>query len=328
MKNIFSAILTAVLFSLLLFSCKPKIDLSLNLKEGKTYKQNVKIEIKGKGLGMNLNTTQIWDLSYFIKSVQKKDYDILINPENIQLTMLFMGDTIKASSSNINPSNPFSSSLSKLSKDTIGITISKTGKIIAFDKGNISNFINISTSKTEKIAEGTSKTEETSKVNHKISFGKNKNINNDMNILTSFYPSKPVSIGSKWCVDSPLFGKTGTTGKTRIIYTLSELTPDYAIIEGVSAIKSGNGLLSKIMPVKIEMNGSFNSRIKIDRKTGLIIEGKITQKTHGNLSKKNESASPDSSATPFGNMPKKFFGNMPNNMQMGSTFTITITSKK
>ena len=312
MKNIFLSTLSALILSLLIISCKEKVDLSLNLKEGETYKQNIKIEAKGNGFGMKFNTTQILDLSYFVKSAKNDNYDILINPENIQITMLFMGDTIRASSSDKSSSNPFSSSLSKLNKDSIGITISKSGKIIEFDKENILNFLNASTSKTEKKPGGISK------VDHKISYGKNKKINNDLTILTSFYPPKHVCIGSKWCVDSPLL--SGKSGKTRIIYTLSELTPDYAIIIGTSAIKSGNGAISKIMPINIEMNGSLNSIIKIDRKTGLIIEGKITQEINRNFSKKDKTASSDSSATLFGNMPK--------DMKMGSIFTITITGKK
>jgi len=100
--------------------------------------------------------------------------------------------------------------------------------------------------------------------------------------VTAIYPDNPVGIGDQWTVNTNL--EAGMTGKVTSDYEFVELAEDYALIKGESTIETADKdayIESNGMPMKFDMNGSMTSEIKVEKKSGWIVEALIHQEMEG-----------------------------------------------
>lgn len=102
--------------------------------------------------------------------------------------------------------------------------------------------------------------------------------------IPAFYPDSEVGKGDKWTINitlpSEMFNSTGT------IYELKEVTDNYLLISGRSNIKTtGNeaNVGKTNSAIKPDVTSTVTSSIKIDKKTGWIIDAKISQIVKGTM---------------------------------------------
>ena len=101
-------------------------------------------------------------------------------------------------------------------------------------------------------------------------------------MVTAIFPDKPVNRGDKWTINTKL--ESGMSAEMTTDYEFTDLTSDYALINGNSTIKTADKdayIESNGMPMKYDLTGSMISEIKVDKNTGWIVEAKIKQEIKG-----------------------------------------------
>ena len=257
-----------------------KIDLTLNLEKGKEYKQitNSKITKNQKSYGKDTSMiTYIKDeIIYKVVSVNIADYNLEAKYENLSMTFDLLQDTIINSSEINEVQDFFSTLLSEMTGYVFNVKMSKKGKII--EVKNID-------SKIDSIFTNSTHIQETKLVQQKAQMNEMfsaEAFKSNKEMVIAFFPDKPVSKGDKWTIESNL--ETSTTGEITTEYEFTEFGSDYILITGKSTVKTAdidryielNGMF-----VKYDISGSMISELKIDRKTGWIIEGRIYQDIKG-----------------------------------------------
>lgn len=95
---------------------------------------------------------------------------------------------------------------------------------------------------------------------------------------TDILPDHAVSIGDKWLIRNQVL--TPMSVEIGITYELKEVNKSYYLISGISKIGAvGNNLNveSNKFTLRNDTTGTMTSEIKIDRKSGWIIDSKINQ---------------------------------------------------
>ncbi len=112
-------------------------------------------------------------------------------------------------------------------------------------------------------------------------YGKNM-FENQMQKMFIIYPDKPIGIGDTW-QDSTIL-KQFMPIKVVNNYKLTGINLNTAMIEGNSQVEmSTQDTLKSKIPMKYDISGSLNSDYKIDKNTGMIIEGEIDYSFGGEM---------------------------------------------
>ena len=113
----------------------------------------------------------------------------------------------------------------------------------------------------------------------KNSFGE-ESFKSNIEMAAPAFPEKNVKVGEQWTVNTKV--NSGFTLNVNSNYTLKEVTKDSYILEVVSTISTGdefnemNGMF-----VKYDLDGTMNSVITVDKKTGWTTTAKVAQKLGG-----------------------------------------------
>jgi hypothetical protein len=97
-------------------------------------------------------------------------------------------------------------------------------------------------------------------------------------------PAKPIVKDDKWTLNSMI--SPPASAQVRVSYQLADLTPDIYFVRGegiISAEKNTKTGDLNGMPATYDLNGSLQNEIKIDRKTGWIVEVKLKQLIEENI---------------------------------------------
>lgn len=122
----------------------------------------------------------------------------------------------------------------------------------------------------------------------------------NIEMATAIYPDKPVNKGDNWTIHTNL--ESGMSAKVSTLYEYADLTADYALIKGNSTIETEDKdayIEANGMPMKYDLKGSMQSEIKVDRKTGWIIETKINQQIKGDAYIKENPQMPNGMKIPM-----------------------------
>lgn len=113
------------------------------------------------------------------------------------------------------------------------------------------------------------------------SFGE-KALEGNIEMLTAFLPNTEVKEGDSWKNKVNL--KSLLSGEVENVYSLEEINNDVCVINMSSDIFSSDNksyLKYEGTPTKYYISGVQNGKIKIDEKSGWILEGDVTQKMSG-----------------------------------------------
>lgn len=277
MKTIFTLIIT----SIVLISCQTrKSDLTLKLEAGKEYQQktdmvtSVTQDMDGQKIYMEISSKAI--MTFLVKSVNKTDYHMDVKYDSMNMTMQTPWGVVEFSSTKSDPDDFLSTLLKGMMNKPFEAIVSKTGKVIEV-KG-VEAMLDAMIDQFDQVTE-----EEKEQARSQVikAYG-SEAFKGSLDMVLAIYPGNPVNKGDRWNIDTKL--ESGMSANMSTEYEFTELTSDYAVIKGISIIETEDKdayMEANGMPMKYDLKGSMTSEIKVDKKTGWIIEAKIDQEIGG-----------------------------------------------
>lgn len=295
MRKIFNLVLLTIVWT----SCQAqKADLSLNLKEGKEYRQvtNSKATIIQdiNGQKMNMVMSIKGGMSYKVVTVNPSDYDLEVKYERLSMIMELPQGKMEFSSDKNNEQDIFSTLLSKMIGNTFNVKMAKNGKIL--EVKNIE-------SRIESLFEDFTHIPENQLAQLKAQMTKAygaEAFKGNIEMATAIFPDNPVNKGDKWTIKTNL--ESGMAALMTTEYEFSDLGSDFVLIKGNSVIETEDKdayIESNGMPMKYDMTGSMISDIKVDKETGWIIEANIKQEIKGDAFIKENPQMPNGMKIPM-----------------------------
>ncbi len=295
MKKIFSTLVTVMIIG----QCfAQKADLKLNLEVGKVYKQttvskaNIVQEFGGQE--MEILMTIKGEMSYLVKSIAGNNYDMDVEYDRLSIMMKMPQGEMDFNSDKQDEDDIFSTILKEMLHKPFHVTMTKKGKVLAVK--NIDALFESVFSKFSEIPEA-----QLAQIKEQLekSYGES-GFRGNIEMVTSIFPDKPVAIGDQWTIETKL--ESGMTANVTTVYKYVEKNSNYVLIKGDSKVKtvdSDEYMESNGMEMKLDLVGTMVSEVKIDPKTGWIIEAKINQELNGDTVVKPNAQIPDGMTIPM-----------------------------
>ncbi len=278
MRTVFILLLISIIIS-----CKEqRADLSLRLETGKEYRQNMNMkstavqEVEGQTINMEISAKAV--MTYLVKSIDERGYVLDVKYESLAMDMQTPYGPFVASSEDNESGNMFSAVLGAMKNKPFEVVMAKTGKVL--EVNNIENLFDSAMASFDHIQMSEEQREQ-AKAQVMKAYGAEA-FKGSTEMVTAIFPENPVNKGDKWNVKTNM--ESGMSAKIITDYEFSDQTSDYAIIKGNSTIKTEDKdayIKSDGMPTRYDLKGSMQSEIKVDKKTGWIIEAKINQELYG-----------------------------------------------
>ena len=257
-----------------------KAKLSLNLEEGKTYRQvsHSKINIDQDVYGMKMNIKLIMDasMSFIVQAVNKEDYDMEIRYDWMNMTMELPQTTMEFSSEKNDGSDLFSSILAEMKDKPLNMKMDKQGRITEIEdvEAKWDSLLN----KFEQFPQ-----EQIDQVKSQLlnSYG-GKAITGSIESYTAIFPDKPVKKGAQWDIVTNL--ESGMPSTLSCTYTYEGMEAELALINGqgkVESVDSDEYVETNGMMMKYKLSGTMSSTLKVDAKSGWIQEASMEQNIKG-----------------------------------------------
>lgn len=277
------------------FSCQSQTQkIELKLIKGQSYTQktvaNTVIKQKLNDQEVNVNLAIIGKMKYLVTDYASGIYSIDVSYENLSMKMVHPGGTIFFDSEKNDTTDMMSSILGQMKNKPFQVKMTKTGKVTevknveAVYKGMFERFPQLTVEQREEMR---------SKIMQ--SYG-DKALKGNMEMLSAVFPDRAVAKGDTWKVQTQLEGVMNATLDGT--YKLDEITPTEFVISGTSLFATTNTGTS-LVPFKYDMTGTTNSVLRIDKKTGWLIEGKINQNVKGAMSVKSSEKMPEGMTIPM-----------------------------
>ncbi|MHC1780950.1 MAG: DUF6263 family protein [Bacteroidales bacterium] len=253
-----------------------QIDLKLNLEVGKVYKQNFistnNMAQEMSGMNFTIDIKFINQVSFKVLGIENDEYRLEIKYDSTSMDLKSPFFSITAASGKPEAKDYLSLYLQKYSEKAFIIRMTKYGQITQmenFDEQMKSIFDDLS-----NVDPGTGPMSQM-KSQLEQSYGKEAFKNNIVTQM-SFFPAKKVGIGEKW-IDNTVM-KNGVPVNNVTEYELTGFDSNTATLKGIStyALTDGNGIKEvNGQKMNIEISGKGIYEIKIDRKSGWIIESRL-----------------------------------------------------
>ncbi len=285
-----------ILFSLSCFAQKTK--LSLNLKKGQEYKQNldskVTIEQDVNGMTINIGMDIMGDMSYVVDKVNGDSYDLSVKYNSLTMGMKMPQGAMKFSSEKIDVNDMFSTILGEMVGKTFYITMLKNGKITEVRNSEV-----LFESVYDKLPNVPEAQLKQMKSQLSQAYGKDA-LKGNLEMVTSIFPDKPVSIGDSWNITTNM--KSGFSALMTSTFKYLEEGVDYYLIGGDSEIQTedtGDYIENNGMKMKYVLSGKLTSKIKIDKESGWIVDAKINQELKGKTNIQGNAQMPNGMSIPM-----------------------------
>lgn len=256
-----------------------KIDLVLNLENGKTYRQETSssMNITQSFMGQEMNMEMIMDgvMLYKVTGVTDAGYEIEVTYEKLASTMKMAQGEFTFSSEDNDQGNPFSKSLSLMINKPFKMTLSKNGRVTSVQ--NLDELWDEIINGNEELGEAERMALKEQMMN---SYGE-KSFKGNIEMAISIFPDYPVNVGDKWTVDSKV--QTTVELSTSTEYEFIKVENGIAFLKGTATMNTGkdNKMNQQGVDMEIQLEGTMTSDLQVDVNTGWIIEGQIEQDLKG-----------------------------------------------
>jgi uncharacterized protein YajQ (UPF0234 family) len=274
MKNALTIAFT-LLISIGCFAQKEKVE--LNLTKGQTYVQRMVTDMTiGQTVAeqqLDIKMTMNAKITYRVINVMDSVYDLEVKYENLSMKMGMPTGEMNFDSEKKDANDMMSTMLSSMKNNPFNLKMTKSGHVI--DVKNIENLFNF-----DKFTELTQAQKDQFKTQLSESYGE-KTFKSNMESSMAIFPKGKVGKGDKWTVNGKL--ESGMSADIVTVYELKEIMPDYFVISGQSSINtlSKEYIQKSGMDMRYDLKGTMTAEIKIDKKTGWIIESKMNQDISG-----------------------------------------------
>ncbi|PWU04293.1 MAG: hypothetical protein C5B52_01665 [Bacteroidetes bacterium] len=271
-------VLTLLSFIQFTFAQKQKLGFNLVIGESYTLSQQSRTKITQQINGQKINTdmtvgcrnifivTGLKD-SIYSMSVLYKELSFTVKSPNGEKTFISEGkDT----------NDVVSTILSSMKDKPFNIRMTKAGKII-----EVQNLDNIFSHLFDRFPQIDSIKKAQLKAQLMQSYGE-KAFKGSFEMITAIYANVPVSPGNTWTTKTKL--ASGMDADVVTTYEYKEKADNYNLIKGsgnLLTIDHDKYMMVNGMPIKYSIKGSVNTSIKVDNKTGWVVESAMTEKLSG-----------------------------------------------
>ena len=292
-------ILYFVFALVILTSCQTqKVKLELNLTKGEVYFQkmtsNVSILQTINGQQVNMNMSISGNMSYKVIDIQNSIYQMEIKYESLSMKMNLPNGVMEFNSEKNDEKDVFSTILGYMKNKPFIAKMTKTGKVIEVKNvellflGMFDKFPQLNDAQKQQIQSQVMQT-----------YG-DKALKGNLEMSSAIFSDSPVSKGDKWKIKTKL--ESGMEADMESTYELKETNDVFSLISGTSKIETANKdayIQSNGMPLKYNMSGTMSSEIKVNRKSGWVIESKINQIIKGTAEVKDNPKIPGGMIIPM-----------------------------
>lgn len=234
------------------------------------------------------------EMKYVVMGVTPTAYNIDVTYESMSMEMQMPQATMKFSSINPSAEDMFSQVLAGMTNKPFQVELSKNGKVLS-----VKNVGTLFETAFDKFPNVTAEQKDQVKNQLEQSYGE-KSFAANMEMMFAIYPDKPVKMGEKWTIEGKL--KSSITANVSSTYQYVEDGADFRKIHGTSTITAddtGEYIKSNGVDLRFSMNGTMTSDIKVDKKTGWVLEAKVTQDITGEAHVKGNEQMPDGMSIPM-----------------------------
>lgn len=264
-------------------ACKTeKTALELNLKEGKTYtmkttvKQNMTQTIQGNTQEIQTDITAVIDYEVTGRNGDTMSIDLTYSKMNLSMQSPFINMSIN--SDQPQEGNVMYDIISKLIGKKISMKVLSNGEVVYMsDFGEIMDDI----LDQMPVPEGYNKDQMKQQFNR--SFGEG-SIAGNFKLMFDYLPEKPVKVGGSW--ETTTETDFMINGLYESEWKLTEIKDQMAVIEGETDITAERTAVETGMqqfPVEMEMTGTQNTLLNVDKSTGWIESGEANIKMNMTL---------------------------------------------
>jgi hypothetical protein len=287
----------SIALALALTAMPQTVVLKLNLENGKEYKQvttsKSTMELEVEGQKMKNVVTNVSAVLYLVKKVNPEDFDLEQRFLSARICSESPMGTMDCSSDKNDDKDQFSMVLKALINKPFEVKMDTLGEVL-----EVKGIEAVWDSAIDQMGTLPTMTKTQMKSMIMQALGPEA-LKNNSNLITDIFPDKPVSRGDKWTRTWSLQSLV----KLQVITEceLVDLTADYALIRGNSTLQTpANAAASEMMGIAVKYNikGTMVSEIRIDLKSGWIIDGRIKQEFAGEASVGANPDMPDGMSLP------------------------------
>ncbi len=299
MKSLIALLSFVILTSPL---CAQKQNLSFNLQKGSTYFQtmtaNSAINQNFGGQSMDIKMTIVGKMSYKVNDFKNNLYSMDVKYESMTMKMGMQGMNMEFSSDKNEGGDQLSVMMSKL----LGALTKSPFQIEMTNKGKIQSIKNIDVLFDKMFDEFPSLSpEQKAQLKGQLaqSYGGDA-FKSNFEMAMAIYPEKPVAVGEKWIVNSS--SKSGMDLKIVSEYLLADATGSINTLKGASKLEVADKNIftpSNGLEMKFDVSGDMATELKVNKQTGWIEEGKLTQTLKGNAQTKDSPQTPGGMTIPM-----------------------------
>ena len=291
-------VFTSILVLFCYFCDAQPYTLQLNLQEGHSYphkinaQTSIKQQINGQPFDMKMDIEGT--MQYKVKTLQNNTYTMDVQYTKMRMTMGMPQGSLVFNSEQPSSTDIMSTILSMLTKGSFEVEITKKGEITQVNKldelfSNIfAQFPQITQAQREQLKQQLMK-----------AYGEEA-IKGSIEMATAVFPPEPKTPGDSWNISTRL--ASGFEAESTTLYKLAECTDEYFLLTGNGKIHTKDKaamIQANGMPIKYKLNGSIKSVIKLDKKTGWIIESSVRQKITGEAQIEASEQLPDGMVIPM-----------------------------
>jgi hypothetical protein len=246
------------------------------------------------GQQINVGMIVSCKMAYKIIDIQNSVYDMEVKYDRLSMTMNLPNGTMDFSSENTDKKDIFSSVLSTLKKYPFQIKMTKTGKVT-----EVKNIETLFSNMFDNIPNITDVQKEQIKSQLTQAYGE-KTFKGNLEMCSAIFSDSMVSKSDKWIVKTNL--ESIMSANIVSTYQLKEANDSYCLISGTSTIETVNKdtyTESNGMPIKFNLSGTITSDIKINKKSGWVIESKINEIIKGTTQIKDNPKVPGGMTIPM-----------------------------
>lgn len=266
-------ILIVAILAVAFTSSKEK--LALNLTKGKTYNQNMVTESTIKqqiqGQTMNIEMTITADMGYLVKEVTDQVFTMDVTYNKMAMKMSLPTGAMEYSSDKKVEGDLMSTILSNMINKPFTIKMSENGKV-----QEVTNIEKVFESAFTDLPNINEQQKQQILAQVMQSYGGDA-IRGNLEMTTALFPETEVSKGDSWDVTTTI--ESGMTMTVKTTYTLTEVGPDYYLLNGVSTLETAKDKVmdNMGMPLQYNLSGTMNATLKLSKSTGWVMDGTIDQ---------------------------------------------------
>lgn len=295
MKKLFQLILLTALFQTT-FGQKQK--LGFNLITGQTYyhliKSSSSVEQNMNGKNININITISGKIAFKVTDINDSSYDMNVSYQQLATTMKLPNRDITFNSEKKDDNDILSTILGAIINKDFFVKMTKVGRIV-----EVKNLDSIFESTLDKVSKLT--TDQKQQIKGKLiqSFGE-KTFKGSFEVVTAIYSNFPVEKNDSWIIKTNL--ETGMSAILLTTFILKDKAENYNLIIGdgkIETLDKNAYVPINGMTAKYDLTGTMKSSLKVDSKTGWIMEAEINQLISGNAEIKDNERLPGGITIPM-----------------------------